>query len=93
MLYLAFYLAVRHKEVRAAWARRAEGDEWSWKLLIPRAEGPLVAWATFVVFGLLAAIWFFQGILWLATPSTSLCLIGLAQGIWGQSREAAQPSR
>lgn len=84
LLYLGFYLAVRQKEVRAAWARRAEGDEWRWKLLIPRAEKPWIAWATFGVFGLSAALWFFQGTLWFAVPSTALCLIGLAQGTWGQ---------
>jgi hypothetical protein len=84
LLYLAFYLLVRHKEVRAAWARRAEGDEWSWKLLIPRPERPWLAWAGFVVFGLLAVLWFSQGAPWLAAPSTALSLISLAQGIWAQ---------
>jgi hypothetical protein len=88
LLYVAFYLGVRQKEVRAAWGRRTEGDEWSWKLLIPRAEKPWIAWATFVVFGLSAVLWFFQGVLWLGVPSTSLCLIGLVQGIWGQTPEA-----
>jgi len=88
LLYLVFYLAVRREEVRAAWGRRAKGDGWSWKLLIPRAERPWVAWATFVVFGSSAVMWFFQGKLWIAVPSTSLCLIGLAQGIWGQPPES-----
>jgi hypothetical protein len=89
LLYLAFYLGVRHKEVRAAWARRIEGDEWSWKLLIPRPERPWVAWATFGLYGLLAVMWFFKGTLWLAAPSTALCLIGLVQGIWAQSPKDA----
>lgn len=84
LLYLAFFLAVRQKEVRAAWARRTEGDEWSWNLLVPRPERPWLAWATVAVFGLQAVLWFSQGILWIAVPSTTLCLIGLAQGIWGQ---------
>jgi hypothetical protein len=84
LLYLAFYLLVRRKEVRAAWARRAEGDGWSWKLLIPRPDQPWMAWATFGVFGLLAVLWFYRGAPWLAAPSTALCLIGLAQGIWAQ---------
>jgi hypothetical protein len=88
LLYVAFYLGVRHEEVRAAWDRRGEG-EWSWKLLIPRAERPWMAWGTFVVFGLLAVEQFFQGVLWLAAPSAALCLIGLAQGIWaGSPRDA-----
>jgi hypothetical protein len=43
LLYLAFYLVFRQKEVRAAWARRAEEDGWSWKLLIPRPERPWMA--------------------------------------------------
>ncbi len=90
LLYLAIYLAFRHREVRAAWARRTEGNEWSWKLLIPRPDRPSVAWAVFVVFGLQAVMCFFRGTLWLAVPSTTLCLIGLAQGIWGQSPEDAQ---
>lgn len=85
LLYLAFYLLVRQKEVRAAWKRRADGDEWSWKLLIPRPEQPWMAWAVFVVYGLLAVLWFFQGAPWLAAPSTVLSLIGLAQGIWAQA--------
>jgi hypothetical protein len=89
LLYLAFYFAVRRKEVRAAWARRAEGDGWSWKLLVPRAEQPWMAWATFGLYGLLAAMWFDRGTFWLAAPSTALCLIGLAQGIWGQPPEDA----
>src|SRR3954463_13079350 len=84
LLYLAFYLAVRQREVRAAWARRAKGDGWSWKLLIPRPERPWMAWASFGVFGLLAVLWFCQGMPWLAAPSTALCLISLAQGIWAQ---------
>ena len=84
LLYLAFYLAVRWKEVRAAWARRAEGDGWSWKLLIPRPDKPWMAWATFGVFGLLAVLSFHRGAPWLASPSTALSLIGLAQGIWAQ---------
>lgn len=88
LLYLVFYLVVRQKEVRAAWARRAEKEGWSWKLLIPRSERPWMAWATFGLYGLLAVIWFFQGTLWLAVPSTALCLIGLVQGIWGQSPKA-----
>jgi hypothetical protein len=91
LLYLAVYLAFRHKEVRAAWARRTEGDEWSWKLLIPRPDRPSLAWAIFVMYGLLAVMWFSKGTLWLAVPSTTLCLISLAQGIWGQSPENAQP--
>lgn len=89
LLYLAFYLLVRQKEVRAAWARRAEEEEWSWKLLIPRLERPWLAWASFGVYGLLALLWYYQGTLWLAVPSTALCLISLAQGIWGQSPEDA----
>jgi|GEM_PF-6096983 len=88
-LYLAFYLGVRHKEVRAAWARRTEGSGWSWKLLIPRPERPWLAWATFVTFGLLAVMWFSEGVLWLAVPSTTLSLIGLVQGIWAQPPEDA----
>jgi len=84
LLYLAFYLAVKQKEVRAAWARRAEGNGWSWKLLIPRPDKPWMAWATFGVFGLLAVLSFYRGAPWLAAPSTALCLIGLAQGIWAQ---------
>jgi hypothetical protein len=91
LLYVAFYLVVRQKEVRAAWARRTEGDGWSWRLLVPRPERPWIAWATFAVFGLSAVVWFLQGAVWLAVPSTSLCLIGLAQGIWAQPPEAAQP--
>ena len=89
LLCLAFYLALRQKEVRAAWARRAEGDGWSWKLLIPRPDRPSMAWAIFVVYGLLAVMWFFRGTLWLAVPSTALCLISLVQGIWAQSPEDA----
>lgn len=89
LLYLAFYLVARHKEVRAAWARRIEGDGWSWKLLIPRPERPWMAWATFGVFGLQAVLWFYNGILWIAVPSTTLCLIGLVQGLWGQSPQDA----
>ncbi|MGN6814677.1 MAG: hypothetical protein ACTHK3_01150 [Solirubrobacterales bacterium] len=89
LLYLAFYLGVRHKEIRVAWARRAEGDGWSWKLLIPRPERPWMASASFGVFGLLAVNWFFQGALWIAVPSTSLCLISLVQGIWSRSPEDA----
>jgi hypothetical protein len=77
---------VRQKEVRAAWARRTEGDGWSWKLLIPRPERPWMAWATFGVFGALAVNWFFEGTLWLAVPGTALCLISLVQGIWGSRR-------
>lgn len=88
LLYLAFYLGIRHKEVRAAWARRAE-EGWSWKLLIPRPEQPWMAWAIFGLYGLLAVMWFLKGTLWLAVPSTALCLISLAQGIWGQSPEDA----
>jgi|tagenome__1003787_1003787.scaffolds.fasta_scaffold19960578_1 hypothetical protein len=84
LLYLAFYLLVRQKEVRAAWARRADEDEWSWKLLIPRPEKPWLAWASFVVFGLLAALSLSEGAPWLAAPSTALALISLAQGIWAQ---------
>lgn len=61
LLYVAFYLLVRRKEVRAAWARRAEEDEWSWKLLIPRPERPWLAWASFGTFGLLAVLSFSQG--------------------------------
>jgi hypothetical protein len=89
LLYLAFYLVVRRKEVRAAWARRTEGDGWSWKLLIPRPERPWMAWATFGIYGLLAALWFSQGALWVAVPSTTLSLIGLVQGIWGQPPQDA----
>jgi hypothetical protein len=89
LLYLAFYLVFRQKEVRAAWARRTEEDGWSWKLLIPRPERPWMAWATFGVYGLLAVIWFSQGTLWIAVPSTTLCLISLVQGIWGQSPKDA----
>jgi hypothetical protein len=88
LLYLAFYLGIRHKEVRAAWARRAE-DGWSWKLLIPRPERPWMAWAIFGIYGLLAVMWFSQGALWIAVPSAALCLISLVQGIWGQSPEDA----
>jgi hypothetical protein len=84
LLYLAFYLVVRQKEVRAAWARRAEGDGWNWKLLVPRPEKPWMAWATFGLYGLLAVLWLFQGVPWLAAPSAALCLISLAQGIWAQ---------
>jgi hypothetical protein len=84
LLYLAFYLLVRHKEVRTAWGRRAEGDGWSWKLLIPRPEKPWLAWASFGVFGLLAVLWFSEGAPWLAAPATALCLISLAQGIWAR---------
>lgn len=43
-----------------------------------------MAWATFGLYGLLAVMWFYKGTLWLAVPSTALCLIGLAQGIWAQ---------
>jgi hypothetical protein len=89
LLFLAIYLAPRQKELRAAWLRRTEGDGWSWKLLIPRPERPSMAWAIFVVYGLLAVIWFSKGTLWLAVPSTVLCLISLAQGIWAQPREDA----
>jgi hypothetical protein len=89
LLCLALYLAFRHKEVRVAWARRAEGDGWSWKLLITRPDRPSMAWAIFVIYGLLAVMWFFKGTLWLAVPSTVLCLISLVQGIWGQSPEDA----
>ena len=89
LLYLAFYLVVRRKEVRAAWARRAEGNGWSWKLLIPRPERPWMAWATFGVYGRLAVMGFYNGTLWLAAPSTALCLIGLVQGIWGQPPQDA----
>lgn len=84
LLYLAFYLLVRRKEVRAAWARRGDGDEWSWKLLIPRPEKLWMAWASIGVFGLLAVLWFSQGVPWLAAPSTALALISLAQAIWAQ---------
>jgi hypothetical protein len=87
LLYLAFYLLVRRKEVRAAWARRAEGDEWSWKLLIPRPEQPWMAWASFAVFGLLAVLWFSQGAPWAAAPSAALSSISLAQGIWAQPKD------
>jgi hypothetical protein len=87
LLYLAFYLGIRHREVRAAWARRAEEDEWSWKLLIPRPERPWTAWAIFGLYGLLAVMWFFQGAFWIAVPSTALCLISLVQGIWAQPSE------
>jgi hypothetical protein len=83
LLYLAFYLGVRHKEVRAAW--RCRGDHgWSWKRLIPRPEQPALAWATFVLYGLLAGLWFYSGTLWLAVPCTALCLISLVQGIWAR---------
>ncbi|HET9197268.1 MAG TPA: hypothetical protein VFN92_03320 [Solirubrobacterales bacterium] len=87
VLYLAYYLVLRQREVRAAWARRAEGNGWSWKLLIPRPEQPWMAWATFGVYGLIAAFCFIQGTLWLAVPSIALSLIGLAQGIWGEPPE------
>ena len=88
LLYVAFYLGVRHEEVRAAWDCRGEG-EWSWKLLIPRPERPWMSWGTFMMFGLLAVEQAFQGVLWLVAPSTALCLIGLAQGIWaGSPRDA-----
>jgi uncharacterized membrane protein len=87
LLYLACYLGMRQKEVRAAWARRAEGGNWSWKLLIPRPERPSMAWAIFVVYGLLAGMWFVEATLWLAVPSAVLCLIGLAQGLWAQPPE------
>jgi uncharacterized membrane protein len=90
LLYLAFYLGWRRKEVRAAWARRAE-DGWSWKLLIPRPDRPAMAWGTFVLYGLLAGMWFYSGTFWLAVPCTALCLISLVQGIWAQSPEDAQP--
>jgi hypothetical protein len=89
LLYLAFYLGMRHREVRAAWARRTEEDEWSWKLLIPRPEEPWTPWATLGIYGLLAAMWFSQGVLWIAVPSAALCLISLVQGIWAQSSEDA----
>lgn len=89
MLYLAFYLLVRQKEIRAAWARRAEGDRWSWKLLIPHPEQLWLAWATFAVYGLLAILWFSQGSLWIAVPSAALCLISLVQGVWGRSLDDA----
>ena len=89
LLYLAFYLAVRHEEVRAAWARRTDEVGWSWKLLIPRPERRGSAWAAFVVNGLLAGLWFHNGLFWLAAPCTALCLISLAQGIWGQSPRGA----
>ena len=82
------YLGLRQKDVRAAWARRAE-DGWSWKLLIPRPDRPSTAWAIFVGQGVLAVIWFFNGTLWLAVPRTALCLIGLGQWIWAQSPEEA----
>jgi uncharacterized membrane protein len=85
LLYIALYLVLRQKEVRAAWARRTEGDGWSWKLLIPRPERPWMAWVTFGVYGLLAGMWFSQGMLWIAVPSTALCVISLVQGVWGQS--------
>lgn len=85
LLYLAYYLLVRHKEVRAAWARRSEGDGWSWKLLVPRPERPWMGWATFGLYGVLALLWYSQGMFWLAAPSTALSLIGLAQGLWGRS--------
>jgi len=84
LLYLAFYFLVRQKEVRAAWARRAAVDGWSWKLLIPRPDRPWMAWATFGVYGLLAVLGFSRGAPWLAAPSTALSLISLAQGIWAQ---------
>jgi hypothetical protein len=84
LLYVAFYLGIRQKEVRAAWARRAE-DGWRWKLLIPRPERPWLAWATFAIYGLLAVMWLSEGILWIAVPSAALCLISLAQGIWGDT--------
>jgi hypothetical protein len=88
LLYLAFYLLVKHKEVRAAWARRAEGGEWSWKLLIPRPEQTWLAWACFGLYGLLAVLWFAEGVPWLAAPSVALSLISLAQGIWAQPPNA-----
>jgi hypothetical protein len=89
LLCLAVYLAFRYKEVRAAWTRRTE-DGWSWKLLIPRPEQPWMAWAIFGACGLLAVSSFVRGTMWLAVPSTVLCLIGLVQGIWPQSPEDVQ---
>lgn len=77
--YLAFYLSFRRKEIRAAWAQRAEGEGAHWKVLIPRPERPWMPWATIGVFGPLAAINYAEGILWLAVPATVLCLIALAQ--------------
>jgi hypothetical protein len=93
LLYVAFYLVVRQKEVRASWARRSEGDGWSWKLLVPRPEMPWMAWATFGIYGLLAVNWFFRGTLWLAVPSTALSLIGLGQGIWGGRQRTRSKGR
>jgi len=87
LLYLAAYLGVRHRAVRAAWGRRTEGNEWSWKLLIPRPERLWMAWAIFGIYGLLAVMWFSEGAFWIAVPTTVLCLISLVQGIWGQSPE------
>lgn len=89
LLCLVIFFGLRQKEVRAAWARRTE-DGWSWKLLIPRPERPWMAWAIFGACGLLAVSSFVRGTMWLAVPSTALCLISLAQGIWGQSPEDAQ---
>jgi hypothetical protein len=79
LLYLAFYLGFRRKEVRAGWARRTE-DGWTWKQLIPRPEKPAMAWAIFALYGLLAGMWFYKGMLWLAVPCTVLCLISFVQG-------------
>ena len=90
VLCLALYLGLRQKEVRAAWARRAEGA-WSWKLLIPRSENPSAAWIIFGTQGVLAALWFLNGTLWLAVPSAALCLICLMQALWGQPPEDASP--
>jgi multisubunit Na+/H+ antiporter MnhB subunit len=86
LLYIAFFLGFRHKEVRAAWARRGE-DGWSWKLLIPRPQQRSWAWGIFVLYGLLSALWFASGAFWIAAPSAALSLISLVQGIWGHSPE------
>jgi multisubunit Na+/H+ antiporter MnhB subunit len=88
LLYLAFYLGIRHKEVREGWSRRAE-EGWSWKLLIPPPERPWMAWAIFGIYGLLAVMWFLQGAFWIAIPTAVLCLISFAQGLWGQPLEDA----
>jgi hypothetical protein len=91
LLYVALYLGIRHKEVRAGWARRAE-EGWSWKLLIPRPERSWMAWAIFVIYGLLAVMWFSEGAFWIAVPTAVLSLISFAQGMWSQSQEDASPA-
>jgi hypothetical protein len=91
LLYLAFYFGIRHKEVRAGWARRAEAG-WSWKLLIPRPDRPWMAWAIFGIYGLLAVMWFSQGAFWIAVPSAALSLISFVQGLWSQPQSTRDPA-